>query len=125
VLQLPQERTKRTWRKSGTALPEHLKDTQRHRLEREAHNLFRKGYNATTHKRFRLVLESWMQGKTAQSSRLADLYYGILNQFPDEVPGTFEPFDSRRTFLTKFFSSEPDLKHDFENWLAAVRQSQG
>src|SRR5438067_859261 len=40
VLQLP-ERSRRTWGKSGVRLREHLESTLRHRIEREAHNIFR------------------------------------------------------------------------------------
>jgi hypothetical protein len=121
VLQLPQVRIRRTWLKRGVPLPKHLEATQRHRIEREAWNLFRKGYGPATHARFRRVLQSWMQGNTEQSSSLAEFYFGILNQFPDELPGQ-EWYALHRGFLRNFFSSEPELKRDFQNWIAVVKK---
>src|SRR5271170_6522420 len=61
VLQLP-ERPRWTWQKSSIRLPEHLESTQRQRIEREAHNIFRRGYSPATHAGFRRVLQSWMKG---------------------------------------------------------------
>jgi hypothetical protein len=69
VLQL-QERPKRTWQKTGVPLSEHLTATQKKQIEREAHNIFRKGYGPATHARFRRVLESWMKGESENSSAL-------------------------------------------------------
>ena len=125
VLQLP-ERPLWTWGKSGVRLPEHLKRTKRHRIEREAHNLFRRGYDSATHARFRRVVQSWMEGASEQSESLAEFYLGVLGQFPSELEGP--PYGQgwlpqRRDFLRQFFSKEPELKRRFQNWIAALKRT--
>ena len=104
VLQLP-ERSGGVWRKSGVRLSEHLQSTRRDRIEREAHNIFRRGYGPATHARFRRVVQSWMNGGSEQSASLAEFYSGVVNQFPDDPQGSdcrgslFE----RHYFLRQFF----------------------
>jgi hypothetical protein len=125
VLQLP-ERSLWTWQKTGVRLPEHLESTHRQRIEREAHNIFRRGYGPATHARFRRVLQSWMKGGSEQSSSLAEFYYGVFNQFPDEPEGP--PYGQgwlpqRRHFLGRFFSKEPALKRRFQNWITGLTRT--
>ena len=125
VLQLP-ERPLWTWQKSGVRLPEHLKRTKRHRIEREAHNLFRKGYDPATHARFRRVMQSWMEGATEQSASLAEFYLGVLSHFPGErkdPPSGQAWLPQRRDFLRQFFSEEPELKSRFQSWIAALKRT--
>jgi hypothetical protein len=78
VLQLP-KRSPWTWQKNSVRLPEHLESTQRQRIEREAHNIFRRGYTAATHARFGHVLQSWMKGNSEYSSSVADFYMSVLD----------------------------------------------
>jgi hypothetical protein len=126
VLQLPQDRTRRTWQKSGIDLPEHLQSTRIQRDQREAHNIVRRGYTPATHERFRRVLESWMKGRSEHSSSLAEYYSGVLTRFPDELQwkSTSQLLIARRAFLNRFFSKEPELKERFQNWIAAVTESE-
>ncbi|HXS95593.1 MAG TPA: hypothetical protein VN736_13400 [Candidatus Limnocylindrales bacterium] len=123
VLQL-QERPKRKWHKTGVALSEHLIDTQKKRIELEAHNIFRKGYGPATHARFRRVVESWMKGESEHSSALADLYRKLLNPDDEGIQAFFGPEYSweRGYFIRQFFSREPALKRTFDGWLASFRR---
>src|SRR5262245_51258825 len=121
VLQL-QERPRLRWIKNSVRLSKHLIETQRQRIEREAHNIFRKGYGPTTHARFRRVIQSWMKGGSEQSESLADFYRAIIN--PDEgapPPNQRARLSKRRYFLRLFFNREPKLKNCFENWIASFR----
>jgi hypothetical protein len=121
VLQLP-ARTR--WRpmKSAVPLPEHLESTRRQRIEREAHNLFRKGYSPATHARFRRVIESWIQGGSEQSASLAEFYVSVLNAFPGETWGSDgRSMAPRRDFLNQFFDREPALKRSFQQWISTLR----
>ena len=122
ILQL-QVRTKRTWQRTGVALAKHLIDAQKKRIEREAHNIFRKGYGPATHSRFRRVVESWMKGKSEHSSELAALYYKLLNPDDEGIQAFYgpEPSYERGYFLRQFFSREPALKRDFDEWIASFR----
>jgi len=83
ILQLP-KRPRRTWQKTSMSLPEYIRSVEQNRVERTAHNLFRRGYNPATHARFRRVIESWMEGDSAKSAALAAFHCGVLNGFPDE-----------------------------------------
>ena len=118
VLQL-QERPKRTWQKTGVPLSEHLTATQKKRIDCEAHNIFRRGYGPATHARFRHVLESWMKGESEYSSALADLYRKLLNPDDEGIRAFFgsEYSYERGYFLRQFFSREPALKRDFDEWI--------
>ncbi len=122
TLQLP-NRTRLGWCKSSVGLPEHLERTKRNRIEREAHNIFRKGYSTITHARFRDVVNTWMNGVSPQTALLADFYHNVLNGFPDEAQGT--PYGQgwlpqRREFLRRFFDQEPDLRRSFEEWIGKL-----
>ncbi len=123
VLQL-QERPKWGWQKTGVRLPEHLTATLKNRIEREAHNIFRRGYGPATHARFRRVLNCWMSSASDHSSALADLYRKILN--PDAEGGYRfsgpNRIDERRYFLTQFFRRDPALKSAFKKWMASLRE---
>ena len=121
VLQL-QERPRLRWTKNAVRLPDHLIETQRQRIEREAHNFFRKGYGLATHAHFRRVVQSWMKGGSEQSASLADLYRAN----PDEdvrPPNEKVRLSKRRYFLRQFFNREPKLKSCFENWIASFRRT--
>jgi len=126
VLQL-QERPKRKWRKTGVPLSERLMATRKKRIEREAHNIFRKGYGPATHARFRRVVESWMKGESEHSSALADLYRKLLNPDDEGIQAFFGPEYSyeRGYFLRKFFSREPALQRDFDEWIASIGRTAG
>jgi hypothetical protein len=121
VLQLPEIRTKREWRKTSVPLPHHLADTRQQRIERESHNLFRRGYGVATHARFRHVLCSWMMGRSEDSAALARFYSGILNGFSDELHRDYRKHSS---FLYQFFQTEPELKREFEEWILKTISSQ-
>jgi hypothetical protein len=114
-LQLP-ERPRLRWGKNAVPLPEHLIETERNRIEREAHNVFRKGYGPATHARFRRMLQSWMKGKSQQSASLADFYRALIS--PNENEHIGPQYQKRRHFLRRFFNREPKLKRSFENWIA-------
>ncbi len=120
VLQMP-SRPRVTWRDRGIRLSEHVASTQRLRIEREAHNLFRRGYGPATHARFRRVVESWLKGGSEQSAALAEFYSSVLNRFPGEPQGDCIPRDltERRYFLLSFFAKEPELKRRFQKWIAS------
>ena len=120
TLQLP-ERTQFRWGKTSVKLREHVTWTQVSRLQREAHNIFRRGYCPATHARFKRVMQSWLEGHSEQSSALAAFYAGVLNRFPDELEAGEMRLRDRRDFLEKFFSKEPALKRDLETWIDAVR----
>jgi hypothetical protein len=125
ILQL-QERPKRTWHKTGVPLSAHLIATQKKRIQREAHNIFRKGYGPATHARFRrLVVESWMKGESEHASALADLYRKLLNPDDEGIQAFFGPEYSyeRGYFLRQFFIREPVLKRDFDTWIASFRRT--
>lgn len=124
VMQL-QERPKRTWVKTGVPLSEHLIATQKKRIEREAHNIFRRGYGPATHVRFRRVVESWMKGESEHSSTLADLYHKLLNPDDEGIQAFFGPEYSyeRGYFLRQFFGREPALKRAFDEWIASFRRT--
>jgi hypothetical protein len=117
VLQLP-ERPRWYWGKSGVRLPEHLESTQRQRIEREAHNIFRAGYCPSTHARFRRVLQSWIKSSSEHSSSVAQFYISVLNledKIHPPVRGFPGSLHQRRDFLGQFFAKEPGLKRDFRN----------
>ena len=121
VLQL-QERPQLRWAKNTVRLPEHLIETQRQRIEREAHNIFRKGYSPATHARFRRVIQSWMKGGSEQSASLADFYRAVINPDDDgRPPNGRVRLSKRRYFLRQFFSREPKLKSSFDDWVASFR----
>jgi len=121
VLQL-QERPRLKWIKNSLRLSKHLIETQTRRIEREAHNIFRRGYGPATHARFRRVIQSWMRGGSEQSASLADLYRAIINPDEDALPPNERVrLSKRRYFLRLFFNREPELKSCFENWIASFR----
>jgi hypothetical protein len=124
VLQLAQ-RPRWTWRKSNVRLPEHLESTQRHRIEREAHNIFRSGYGPATHVRFRRVLLSWMKGRSEYSSSVAQFYVSVLNLADSLHPPVYGPgsLHQRRDFLKQFFAKEPGLKRAFQNWVHNLKEN--
>ncbi len=125
VLQLS-GRSHWTWLKSGVRLQEHLESTQKHRIEREAHNIFRRGYNPATHARFRRVMQSWLKGGSEQSALLAEFYSRVINQFPDEGQGPSYGqgwLPERRYFLKRFFSKEPELKRSFQSWIDQLKRT--
>jgi len=115
---LPDGRARGTWSKSGVRLPEHLESTQRARIQREAHNLFRRGYGPATHARFARVVRSWMNGASERSASLAEFYF-------NELMDSTRPagIDRRREFLDQFFGQEPELKAEFQNWITALRKN--
>jgi hypothetical protein len=131
IVQLPR-RMNRDWLKSSQRLPDYLERTKINHITREANNIFRRGYSYATHTRFRRVLKTWMNGDTQYSSALADYYHGLLNGFPQELHaasiladkwswGGYLRLSERRRFLKRFFSVEPDLKHQFQNWIESLR----
>jgi hypothetical protein len=123
VLQL-QERPQLRWAKNAVRLSEHLIETQRQRIEREAHNIFRKGYGPATHARFRRVVQSWMKGGSEQSASLADFYRAVINPDDDgRPPNGRVRLSKRRYFLRQFFSREPKLKSSFDDWMASFRRT--
>jgi hypothetical protein len=66
------------------------------------------------------------EGGSEESSSLAEFYFGILNQFPDESQGPRYGqgwLPQRRDFVRRFFSNEPELKRGFQNWIAALRRT--
>jgi hypothetical protein len=124
VLQLP-ERPRWAWQKNGVRLPEHLESTQRQRIEREAHNIFRKGYGPATHARFRRVLQSWMKGSSEYSSFVAQFCMSVLNLADELHPPVYGPgsLHQRRDFLRQFFAKEPGLDRDFRNWVRKLKRT--
>lgn len=124
VLQLP-TRARWTWQKSGIRLPEHLEATKRQRIEREAHNIFRRGYSPATHARFRSVLQSWISGSSEYSSSVARFYLSVLNLADKLHPPVYGPgsLHQRRDFLRQFFAKEPGLERDFQNWAHNLKRT--
>jgi len=84
------------------------------RVQRESHNIFRSGYSAETHARFRRVLMTWMQGR---SRHLVDLARFYRSYFEEEIPIACRTVDVRRDFLTQFFAKEPALERRFRRWI--------
>ncbi len=124
VLQLP-DRPRWTWHKSSVRLPEHLESTQRQRIEREAHNIFRRGYTPATHARFRRVLQSWMRGSSEHSSSVAQFSMSVLSLADPLHPPVYGPGSlyQRRDFLREFFVKEPGLKRDFQKWVHNLKRT--
>ncbi len=118
------ERPKRKWHKYTVSLSDHLAATQKKRVEREAHNIFRKGYGPATHARFRRVVESWIKSQSEHSLALADLYRKLLNPGTEGIQAFFgsEYSYERSYFLRQFFRREPALKRDFDQWIASFRR---
>ena len=121
-VQLP-ERPRRTWFKTSVDLSRHLAKTRQARIEREAHNLFRRGYGPATHARFRQVVLSWIEGRTEKSAALASFQAIVLIPPPKGVDVSKHRPDlwERNYFLRRFFSKEPDLKRRFEAWLTSFQ----
>jgi hypothetical protein len=65
-----------------------------------------------------------MNGKSEHSSALADLYRKLLNPDDEGIQAFYRPGYSRErgSFLTQFFSKEPALKRDFDEWLASFKR---
>jgi hypothetical protein len=124
VLQLP-ERPRWTWQKSSVRLPEHLESTQRQRIEREAHSIFRRGYSPAKHARFRRVLQSWMKGGSEHSTSVVQFYMSVLNLVDKLHPPVYGPgsLHQRRDFLRQFFAKEPGLKQEFQNWVQSLKRT--
>jgi hypothetical protein len=124
VLQL-EAKPRRTWQKTGIPLPKHLIATRKTRIERAAHNIFKKGYGPTTHARFRRVVESWIQGGSAQSAALADLYDAMFHPEERGIQPFFGPewAYQRDYFLRQFFRREPELKRRFDRWIASFQRT--
>ena len=89
------------------------------RVQREAHNIFRSGYNEGNHARFRRVLMTWMLGNSPHLLGLARFYRSF---FEEELPINARFVDERRDFLTQFFAKEPGLKRKFQRWIQHMLQ---
>lgn len=116
-----QERSRLGWTKNTVRLAAHLLETQMQRIERQADNIFRKGYGAATHARFRRVVQSWMQSGSEQSASLADFYRTVMHPHADPRSNGRASLSHRRNFLRQFFNREPHLKIRFENWIALFK----
>ncbi len=84
------------------------------RVQREAHNIFRSGYSAENHAKFRRVLMTWMVGRSRHLVGLARFYRSFSEE---ELPIRARSRDVRRDFLTQFFAKEPALKRKFQRWI--------
>ncbi|HEY1337438.1 MAG TPA: hypothetical protein VGF59_08005 [Bryobacteraceae bacterium] len=122
AVQLP-TRPGRTWFKTSQGLATHLTETRQRRIEREAQNIFRRGYGPRTHACFRRVVLSWVEGRTEKSAALASFQAIVLIPPPKGVDvSKYRPdLWERNYFLRRFFSKEPDLKRRFERWLASFQ----
>ena len=89
-----------------------------------ARNILDKGYTADRHARFRRVLLAWLaEGDSEHTRALVEFHQGIQYGFAEESGqesfGISLMWGPRRAFLYRFFETEPELKVQFENWLAA------
>jgi hypothetical protein len=110
----------RPWLKTSKPLADHVAETARNRIEREAHNLFRKGYGPRTHGQFRRVFQSWMRGRSEHSAALADFYAEIVDSLGAWPP--WHPCRKHLEFISQLFRNEPVLEKEFRAWIARFRQ---
>ena len=117
------ELPKKVWRNVSRKLPEHIESTRWRRNMHRAHNILDKGYTADRHARFRRVLSAWLaEGDSEHTRALAEFYqgihYGFAEESGEESFGISLEWAPRRTFLYRFFETEPELKAQFEGWIA-------
>ena len=120
-------RPKKSWRNSSRSLTERLKGTQARRNTGRAHNILDKGYTLDRHARFRRVLLAWVAEASGEhAAALAELYHGILTEFPEEGVewgrDIVRRWNVRRAFLSRFFACEPELKDQFKSWIDAHKR---